>query len=255
MSKSTDVIRQVLDTFYQCKNNRMFCQLFMETINGQQFCNISLQIPEGFPTRKSNFYSGKKSPSTMRRNRARLEKWKLTKRTTPSTCTPTKLVQHHEDSLKESSPILKEVSLKDVGMENCTSQEDILENCDSVCNSVIPPAPSETKTSTLMPKSPSIKPSNKDNEPQASELLIDKLISNHIVKEPPPEVSDPLKALADQFAVLNRKLLGILPSEDNTLHDEISRSAPNIVSDDNPEDHNFEEAALWARKQKKDFKM
>ena len=34
-----------------------------------------------------------------------------------------------------------------------------------------------------------------------------------------------------------------------------SEDTSEIVCDDNSEDHLFEEAALWAKKQKKDFKM
>ena len=81
MFTSNSALSQLLDTFYQCKSDGLPCQLHLETNNGQQFFNISLKIPAGFRTCKTNSKGNaeNKSPSTIRRDRARFEKWKLMK--------------------------------------------------------------------------------------------------------------------------------------------------------------------------------
>ena len=97
MFSSKHLLTQLLDTFNQCKDSGLPCQLHLETINGEQFYNILMKIPAGSPTRKSNFRrNGGKSPSTIRRDRARVEKWKLTKNQNQST-----------DVEASASPILK----------------------------------------------------------------------------------------------------------------------------------------------------
>ena len=65
--------------------------------------------------------------------------------------------------------------------------------------------------------------------------------------------SNPFEALTEQITALN-KILGFHPNDDTTLLDNSSEAAPKTLNDDNPEDHQFEEAARWAKNQKKDFK-
>lgn len=135
MFTSNNMLSQLLDTFYQCKNNGLPCRLHLETNNGEQFFNISMKIPAGFPNRKTNFKgnAGNKSPSTIRRDRARFEKWKLTK--SPPNSIPTKLDERSEETFQEkveasASPVLKKTikSNNDGSEIKNPSQSDILDN-------------------------------------------------------------------------------------------------------------------------------
>ena len=238
MFTSSDAIHQVLDTFYQCKNNGLSCRLFMETSNGQQF--ISLQIPEGSATRKTKLNSGNKSPSTVRRDRARLEKWKLRKYSNPSNSTSSKLVENYKDSFKDTSSILKENPLKNVGEENSTSLETFSDDF-----SPLPPFQSTAKTSD--------KSSSKTNQIKDKDASIDKETSKHL-ETGSISNSHEYGFIKSYLQTMNEQLKTMYKKSEDTSPPGIEDTSE-IVCDDNSEDHLFEEAALWAKKQKKDFKM
>ena len=86
MYENNGSLRQLLEIFHQSRKNGTHCKLFVETINGEQFCNIAVQIPAGPPTRKFT-PATKKSQSTIRRDQDRLEKWRMKKKELAKTST------------------------------------------------------------------------------------------------------------------------------------------------------------------------
>jgi hypothetical protein len=91
MCEQNGSLRQLLDVYHQSRIQGTHCKLFFETINGLQFCNLSVQIPVGSPTRKfAPATRIRKSPSTIRRDQARIKKWRLKKKESVLENPPTK---------------------------------------------------------------------------------------------------------------------------------------------------------------------
>ena len=73
-------LRCLLDLFQDSKRNGDSARLFLETRNGEVFVNFSSQLPRSFPSGAGYEEVKKKkwkSPSSRRRDTARLEAWKV----------------------------------------------------------------------------------------------------------------------------------------------------------------------------------
>ena len=72
--------RRLLDLFQDSKRKGASARLFLETRNGEVFVNFSSQLPVGVPSGFEEVKKRKwKSPSSRRRDMARLEAWKVRK--------------------------------------------------------------------------------------------------------------------------------------------------------------------------------
>ena len=73
-------MRGLLDLFQDSKRKGASARLFLETRNGEVFVNFSSQLPVGVPSGFEEVKKRKwKSPSSRRRDIARLEAWKVRK--------------------------------------------------------------------------------------------------------------------------------------------------------------------------------
>ena len=86
-----NVITALLETFQEIKKRGEQATLFLETRNGDKFATLSVKLPAGDKPgtlRKTSLGSSKKkSPSTLKRDKERLEKFVL-KKTTKETWNP-----------------------------------------------------------------------------------------------------------------------------------------------------------------------
>ena len=86
-----NVITALLETFQEIKKRGEQATLFLETRNGDEFATLSVKLPAGDKPgtlRKTSLGSSKKkSPSTLKRDKERLEKFVL-KKTTKETSNP-----------------------------------------------------------------------------------------------------------------------------------------------------------------------
>ena len=77
-----ETVSKLLETFQECVARGDQASLFLETRNGIQFANLSVKVPATKPgTFQKNISRSKtrKSPSTVRRDQERLERYRLKK--------------------------------------------------------------------------------------------------------------------------------------------------------------------------------
>ena len=88
---NSDTITKLLDTFQECKRRGDQAKLFLETRNGSVFANLVEELPVSPPGRRP-FKNKKKTPSSLRRDHERMEKFIQRKKSeeTFSTSTPEK---------------------------------------------------------------------------------------------------------------------------------------------------------------------
>ena len=80
MAVEDSTLRCLLDLFQDSKRKGDSARLFLETRNGEVFVNFSSQLPRSFPFGAGYEEAKKKkwkSPSSRRRDTARLEAWKV----------------------------------------------------------------------------------------------------------------------------------------------------------------------------------
>ena len=76
-----DTITALLETFQGCKERGEKATLFLETRNGVQFATFKVKLPVSHRTVKTSLESAKKkSPSTVKRDKERLEKFNQRKK-------------------------------------------------------------------------------------------------------------------------------------------------------------------------------
>ena len=226
MCETYDPLRQLLDVFNQARNRGQFCTLHLETRNGYQFANVSVQVPPkgsptrnsqfppmGSPTRNSTFTSSKsfqtadsnkspKSPSTLRRDRKRLEKWK--KKRNEILDASTKSSSNSNDSIYE-----------DVGSDNSSQLFD--------------------------PEDNSVKLDSK----------------NFSLKEQDNEMKDPTLNQTKRTKLSDKDFQELLKKNDLLIEDLFKNttygaSEKKVENEDNRiEETTFEDAAKWAMNQKK----
>ena len=76
---SDNTITALLETFQECKKNGKSATLFLETRNGDEFATLSVKLPRT-PGKTFLGSAKKKSPSSLKRDKARLEKFRKEKR-------------------------------------------------------------------------------------------------------------------------------------------------------------------------------
>ena len=78
MVEEESTMKRLLDLFQDSKRKGANARLFLETRNGEVFVNFSSQLPVGVPSGFEEVKKRKwKSPSSRRRDIARLEAWKV----------------------------------------------------------------------------------------------------------------------------------------------------------------------------------
>ena len=85
---NSDTITKLLDTFQECKRRGDQAKLFLETRNGSVFANLVVELPVSPPGRRP-FKNKKKTPSSLRRDLERMEKFIQRKKSEETFCTST----------------------------------------------------------------------------------------------------------------------------------------------------------------------
>ena len=100
-SENMETVKKLLETFQECVARGDQASLFLETRNGNQFANFSVKMPVTKPGtfKNKNISRSRKSPSTVRRDKLRLEKY-LQRKTTQGSWSPAATSTPE----KESSP-------------------------------------------------------------------------------------------------------------------------------------------------------
>jgi len=273
-----DTLSQLLESFQQCRRRGESAQLFLETRNGQQFARFSVQLfPANFCYRakpQDEVMKKRKSPSQMRRDQSRLRKLRekrLSQKTalTPTsarTSTPTSTPNDMNDMDETNQAFDKNDStdneMNDMDETNHIFTDDKNHSTDNDMNDMdetnqdfTDDNPDETficHEESIEPEA--IKPPIRKLPLTSTEMedLADK-ISSAISKRTSIETNRPslletFNAMCkDHPKTLNQQFKSLENKNDDATHE----IKTNIYNDS--EDNKFEEAAIWARNQKKDY--
>ena len=141
MVEEESTMKRLLDLFQDSKRKGANARLFLETRNGEVFVNFSSQLPVGFPSGAGYEEVKKKkwkSPSSRRRDTARLEAWKVRRNISETVENLSAKMNNEKVSNDEASdiPILDddqgEVNI-DRGVDKSSQSESNSEDEDEEC--------------------------------------------------------------------------------------------------------------------------
>ena len=259
MFEQNNSLRQLLDIFHQSRNQGMHCKLFLETINGHQFCNVSVHVPAGPPTRKFPTASRpsnhmRKSQSTIRRDQARLNEWKSRKRESVPT---------QEDSIPnniDASPTLKlpNTSQNDdqIDLNNSNLNYDLADSDHSNQNhDQLQDLADYNETDTNSCSSTeNFNQTDAKNSNTESENAIQKDDHENVQNTPNKSTTEiTSNLLPSDFKEMLKKINNQIKdiSKDSKHYPPMNKEPDKNTSKIDSEGSSFEDAAVWARNQKK----
>jgi len=251
---------QLLECFQECRRKGEVAQLFLETRGYRQFATFSVQLPpNGFPDpatfnhrNGSNGFQNRnkpKSPSRLRRDQFRLRNLRakqVSKNSTTPSLTPSNSSQNKEDNQLTSTPNKikdrEEVTshtteVKD--LEEVTSRKTEVKDLEELTshtteNKENPDNVTLDSTGISLHNIEVSKDVDYIKENSFKEKLEDKVKTNL-----PPDFHDLLKNINNQIKDISKHYRPVNKDLDKT---------PSKIDS---EEHAFEDAAVWARNQKK----
>lgn len=203
-------VRDLVDVFQESQRKGEFARLFLETRNGIAFVNFSAHLPAGPSAGKENGKKKMKSPSSRRRDAARLQAWRDSKDITSD-----KVENHepdHNDSImdsencdvKTSSEIeMIENSIDDLADDSKEVPEEKADECEE----------KSTDESKVVPED------NKDEMKEETATTMERKSSDSSEEEEwiPPEYINCIKFFMDEFKnaeIAEEKIRKILDDND-----------------------------------------
>ena len=220
----------LLDAFQECKQRGDWATLFLETKNGEEFATLKVKLSSPQTRRaqgQTSFGSSpkKKTPSTLRRNRARLEKFMKERR-----------IQETWVPKTTSTPSTKSQAMDFPALENKS-----VDDCNTVSE-----MPSEAAD-----KLEGLDASQESNEHSEQDINI---IGNQVMKSLEEGLEEAFAPFKKQLGDLNRELCllqNITKEGDDDKHENFDKNAENNANENTD---NIEAAKIWAVNQKQSIK-
>ena len=248
---TTHTMNRLLECFQECRRRGEVAQLFLETRSYHQFATFSVQLPPNVSPAPATFnrrygYNGfqtfnkRKSPSRLRRDEFRLRNYRpkqASKNSPTPPLSPSNLSQNEEDDQLTSTPI--QVKDQEEVTSLTTDKEEVTNHTADLGEVTSPTTENkenpDTDIVTLDDNLNNMEASNDNVKQNEFKEKLEEMTTEIL----PSDFHDLLNKINNQIKDLSKH------------YQPVNKELDNKPSKLESEEHSFEDAAVWARNQKK----